>query len=94
MATADQFREAKKIPFKPFQFKLADGREFNVDGPDWISLTPSGASRELLYYEPTETKGRWKKHHIELRLVAELILSPDDEPAETTDGNGSIPERK
>ncbi len=92
MATADQFREAKKIPFSPFLFKLADGTIFAVKHPDWLAIPPSDFPREVVYFAPRNAL-QYDTHRIDLAMVIDVILPPADEMPETTDGNGSVPER-
>jgi hypothetical protein len=94
MATADQFRAAKKVPFRPFRFRMVDGREYMVDHPDWITIPPARRPRELFYFamlnnDPDE----YETHRIDLGLVSEVILPPGSQvpdvgPAAESNGAG------
>ena len=48
MATANQIREAVRAqPFRPFLIRLADGRNYKVEHPEFAMLSPNGM--ELLF---------------------------------------------
>ena len=50
MATRDQVRAAMRAqPFRPFHVKLADGRTFRIDHPEFIAVSPNG--REMVIYD-------------------------------------------
>jgi hypothetical protein len=80
MASAEQFREAKKTPFQPFRFRLVDGTVYAVNHPDWISVPPAPRAREIFYFAVNElNKNRYDTHRIDLGLVTEVILPPNDQ---------------
>jgi hypothetical protein len=92
MATADQFREAKKVPFLPFRFRLVDGTVYSVEHPDWISVPPIPRPREVFYYAIQPDKNRYETHRIDLGLVTEVILPPDGQSTiatPTSESNGA-----
>ena len=51
-------------PFTPFVVLMADGREFQVNHPDFIARSPTGRSVTLY-----DTAG---VHILDVRLIAEL----------------------
>jgi hypothetical protein len=92
MANADQFREAKKVPFLPFRFRLVDGTVYSVEHPDWISVPPTPKAREIFYYALRDDKLRYDTHRIDLNLVSEVIFPPNDQgatSAPTAEENGA-----
>ena len=51
--TIEQFRNAQKAqPFVPFTLRLADGRKYEVDHPDWVASHPQG--RTIFVFKPGE----------------------------------------
>jgi hypothetical protein len=51
--TIEQLRAtAKAQPFVPFTLRLADGRQYEINHPDFISSHPQG--RTVIVYKPGE----------------------------------------
>ena len=51
--TIEQFRTTQKAqPFVPFTIRLADGREYYIKHPDFVSSHPQG--RTVIVYKPGE----------------------------------------
>ncbi len=51
--TIEQLRTTIKAqPFVPFTLRLADGRQYDIDHPDFISSHPHG--RTVIVYKPGE----------------------------------------
>jgi hypothetical protein len=51
--TIEQFRNTQKAqPFVPFTIRLADGRKYDVDHPDWVASHPQG--RTVFVFKPGE----------------------------------------
>ena len=49
--TIQQLRDAHRAaPFRPFTIHMADGREFDVPHPDFLSMSPSGRT-VIIYHE-------------------------------------------
>ena len=49
-----QLRAAHRaVPFRPFNLHTADGREFHVPHPDFLSMSPTGRT-VILYREDEE----------------------------------------
>ena len=45
---ADDFRRLRdEVPFRPFRLVLADGRDFRVPHPDFLSISPKGTALSL-----------------------------------------------
>jgi hypothetical protein len=81
MATRDQVRTAMRAqPFLPFAVKLADGRSFQVNHPEFIAASPNG--REMVIYDDAGMS------LIDMRLVAEIRMMGPPDPARS-DGNGA-----
>ena len=51
-------------PFVPFTVRMADGREFQVNHPDFLARFPTG--RSVTLYDNTGV------HVLDVRLIAEL----------------------
>ena len=83
MATKNQIQEAVKAqPFRPFLLRLADGRNYRVDHPEFAMLSPNGM--ELLFV--ADDQGI---HQICTPLIVE-IETPGALPVESkTEGNGA-----
>jgi hypothetical protein len=93
MAIVDQFRVAKKVPFRPFRFRMADGREYAVDHPDWITVPPVRRPREVWFFALVEggDPNEYETHRIDLALVSEVIFPPNGQAppvGPTSEGNG------
>jgi hypothetical protein len=51
--TIELFRATQKAqPFVPFTIRLADGRKYDIDHPDFVSSHPQG--RTIIVYKPGE----------------------------------------
>jgi hypothetical protein len=60
-------------PFRPFSFRLADGRELYVPHPDFVALSP----RQVIVIHPDES------HTIlEPLLIVSIERKADGKPAE------------
>jgi len=83
MATSNQVREAMKAqPFRPFLIRLADGRNFRVEHPEFAMLGPNGM--ELLFVGDDQGI-----HQIYVPLIVE-IDTPSTQPAQPgREGNGA-----
>lgn len=76
MATPEQITSVlKAAPFRPFQFRLADGRSYPVPHPELLVLDPRPRARGAVYFEP---EGR-SMHLVDLGMISEIIT---DVPAE------------
>jgi hypothetical protein len=75
MATRDQVRTAMRAqPFRPFQVKLADGRTFRIDHPEFIAVSPNG--REMVIYDNEGMS------LIEMLMVVEVRMARSPETQE------------
>jgi hypothetical protein len=83
MATDNQVREAIKAqPFRPFILRLADGRSYKVDHPEFAMLARTGM--ELVFV--ADDQGI---HQIYVPLIVE-IETPSTQPAQSgPQGNGA-----
>jgi hypothetical protein len=69
--TTDQLRNLWKAePFQPFTIHLADGREFPVVHPEFLSRSQSG--RTIVVHQPDESF-----NIIDLLLVTDLEVIPN-----------------
>jgi len=51
--TIQQLRAAQKTaPFRPFTVHMADGRDFHVPHPDFLSMSPTG--RTVIIYQEND----------------------------------------
>jgi hypothetical protein len=85
MATRDQVRDAlRRQPFRPFTIKLVDGRKFEINHPEFVSVSANERGRDLVIHED-------RMHRIDLLHVTEV---EEEEQAETetptpkVEGNG------
>jgi hypothetical protein len=70
MATPEQIQTVlKAAPFRPFSFRLADGRTYEVTHPEFFVLDPRPRARGAVYFE-REGRGM---HLIDLGMVSEII---------------------
>ena len=46
---------AKSVPFKPFIIRMNDGREFRIDHPDYVSVSPKGGKVIVYTSDDDET---------------------------------------
>jgi hypothetical protein len=68
--TTEQLRTAiRATPFRPFRIRMADGRQFQIPHPDFLSMSP--ASRSVVIYHPDDSASI-----VDLLLMTELELSP------------------
>jgi hypothetical protein len=80
MATFNQIREAVRAqPFQPFILRLADGRSYQVNHPEFVAVSPNG--RELLFV--ADDQGI---HQIEMLLVLEI--ETPGQPTASAEGDG------
>ncbi len=69
--TIQQLRAAHKaMPFRPFTVHMADGRQFSVPHPDFLSMSPSG--RTIIIYEDNEDFSI-----LDLSLMTDIEMLPD-----------------
>jgi hypothetical protein len=67
--TTEQFRATLHLqPFRPFTIRMADGRAFNVNHPDFIAQSPSG--RTVIVFQSDESYSV-----LDLLLMSELEVS-------------------
>lgn len=77
----DVIREAlRKQPFRPFAFRLADGRELSVSHPDFVALSP----RQVIVVHPQDESVSW----LEPLLIVSLEYAGTGQTS-TPSGNGS-----
>ena len=70
--TSEQFRSTlRRQPFGPFVIRMADGRAFDVQHPDFVAQSPSG--RTVIIFQPDEAYSV-----LDLLLVSELQISSSD----------------
>ncbi len=70
--TLDQLRNLLKTsPFRPFVIHLADGREFRVHHPDFLSISPTG--RTIIVYPQPDSDAF---SILDKLLVTELAVEP------------------
>ncbi len=88
MATMDLIRSVWQAqPFEPFRLRLVDGTQYEVKGPEWISLPPSPRAREVLYYVAIpDDADRFQHRFIDLNLIAEVIVPSSAKPGPATNG--------
>lgn len=55
-------------PFRPFTIRMADGRTFQVDHPDFIALSPSG--RTVIIFQRDDSYSI-----LDLLLMSELEVA-------------------
>jgi hypothetical protein len=78
MMTLNQFRQAlTKVPFRPFQMVLADGRSFTIEHPEFAAMDPRG--REVTFYQEDGTQ-----HFVDAILIAEVVIPPAPETSRAT----------
>ena len=70
--TTEQLQTAHRAsPFRPFSIRLADGRSFVVQHPDFLSRSPSG--RTVIVHKPDDSYSV-----LDLLLVTELEFPPSE----------------
>jgi len=71
----NQFTQAvRRHPFQTFNLVLVDGRTFTVDHPEFVAIDRRG--RKVTFYAGDNTQ-----HFIDAGLIAEVTVSPSQEPA-------------
>jgi hypothetical protein len=64
--TTDQFKATLHLqPFRPFTIRMADGRRFTVQHPDFVAQSPSG--RTVVVFQPDDSYSL-----LDLLLMTEL----------------------
>ena len=77
----DLIREAlRKLPFRPFTFRLADGRELPIVHPDFVAVSP----RQVIVVNPQDESVSW----LEPLLIVSLECAKTGQ-ASTPSGDGS-----
>ena len=67
---------ANKQPFKPFSLRLVDGTVYEVSGRDYISLSISGASIFLSFWDEKDST-----HQTEvIKLIDTALVSEAEYP--------------
>ncbi len=57
--TIERLREAQRSePFKPFTLRLADGRSFRVNHPEFLALPPKANDRTFLLFLESDDPDR------------------------------------
>lgn len=71
----DQLRTAHRaMPFRPFIVRMADGRFFLIQHPDFLSIAPSG--RTVIVYELSDAL-----HILDANLMTEVeVLASAAQP--------------
>ncbi len=68
--TTEQLRRTHQAtPFRPFAIRMADGRQFPIPHPDFLSFSPIG--RTAVIFHPDGSASI-----VDLLLMTELELSP------------------
>jgi hypothetical protein len=68
--TIEQLRATHRAtPFQPFTIRMADGRQFPIPHPDFLSMSPTGRTAVIF-----QTDG--SASIVDLLLMTELELSP------------------
>ncbi len=68
--TIEQLRTTHRAsPFQPFTIRMADGRQFPIPHPDFLSMSPSGRTAVIFHEDGSASV-------VDLLLMTELELSP------------------
>ena len=68
--TVEQLRRTHRaVPFQPFTIRMADGRQFRVPHPDFLSMSPSGRIATIYHDDDSASL-------VDLLLMTELELTP------------------
>ena len=68
--TAEQLRTTLRAnPFQSFTVRMADGREFPIPHPDFLSISPPGRSAVVFHPDGSASI-------VDLLLMTELEVSP------------------
>ena len=62
----------RAVPFQPFLVRMADGREYRADHPDFVFASPSNQS--WIFIEDPETE---RLHQLSGLLIASIKQAPD-----------------
>ena len=86
--TADVIRDAKKVPFIPFDLVLVDGTTYTVKNPDWISVAPFPRAREVIVYAADdEAPNGYRTRTINLGLVLQVVRPSVEASKNGTNGD-------
>jgi hypothetical protein len=67
--TSEQFRSTMRVqPFRQFTIRMADGRSFLIEHPDFIALSPSG--RTVIVFDRDDSYSI-----LDLLLMSELEVA-------------------
>ena len=67
--TIEQLRRTHRAtPFQPFTIRMADGRQFPIPHPDFLSMSPSG--RTAVIFHPDDSAS-----------IVDLLLMTEPEPS-------------
>jgi hypothetical protein len=67
--TTEQFRATIRLqPFRPFTIRMADGRSFSVEHPDFVALSPTG--RTVIVFQRDDSYSV-----LDLLLMSELDVT-------------------
>jgi hypothetical protein len=67
--TTEQFRATIRLqPFRPFTIRMADGRSFSVEHPDFVALSPTG--RTVIVFQRDDSYSV-----LDLLLMSELEVA-------------------
>ena len=81
--TVQELRRAHRAsPFQPYRIRMADGLEYRVPYPDYLSLSPSG---RLAYV--FDDAGN--SHRLDVLLMTSLLIE-QDAPAEMPQATGPL----
>jgi hypothetical protein len=58
----------RAAPSRPFTIRIADGREFPIPHPDFLSLSPTGRTAVIFHDDGSASI-------VDLMLMTELVLS-------------------
>ena len=68
--TIEQLRTTHRAtPFQPFTIRMADGRQFLIPHPDFLSMSPAGRTAVVYHADGSASI-------VDLLLMTELELSP------------------
>jgi hypothetical protein len=72
--TAEQLRTTRHAsPFQPFTIRMADGRQFQIPHPDFLSMSPTGRTAVVYHADGSASI-------VDLLLMTELELSRPASP--------------
>jgi hypothetical protein len=73
MTTEHLRRTLRANPFQPFIIRTADGRQFPIPHPDFLSISPSGRMATIYHSDDSASI-------VDLLLMTELEVSPPVKP--------------